>query len=314
MAKIEELFHLLQTSLNTSSGSTISVNKKIFNTVVSCLQNMHRKIDMLKIQNKLLSDELSLLRQQHVNGEKEDNKHISGMNQVSEFNGKLFPADTRITNADPNEKIMKTEDNIIAKTNEYKVAAKFVKPWEELLFKRNRYGLGYEKCDHLFHIPDYRKPVSFVSGGFLDDANQKEDFVDNGKNQVHNDIAVKTNDRIDTIDDDKLSKESFKCHHCHRVGHVASHCFDLHPCCLCGKKNHLSDRCQKNKKLQRKHISFEWLGAWRWRLEANLLARSYRRVHTHVQPNLQGAVSTVDGSICFVDSWAKTKAQLKFVS
>ena len=286
MARMEELFHLLQSSLNATPGSTISVNKKIFNKVITCLQNMHKKIDMFKTQNKLLSDELSLLREQHVDREKEDNEHFSNMKEISEFN----LADTRISNENPsmNEKILTTEDKNIAKTNECGVATKFVRPWEELLFKRNKYGLGYENCDNLFHIPDYRKPVSFVSGGFLVDANQKEEFADS--NQVHNDIAV-----------DNLNKGSFKCHHCHRVGHVESYCFDLHPCSLCGKKNHLSDRCQKNKNLQRKQISFEWLGTWRWCLEAKLLARSYQRVYSHVLPSLQGAVSTVDGSLCFVD-------------
>ena len=32
---------------------------------------------------------------------------------------------------------------------------RIVRPWEELRFKRNRYGLGYEKdADNLFHIPN----------------------------------------------------------------------------------------------------------------------------------------------------------------
>ena len=139
---MEELFHLLQSSLNATPGSTISVNKKIFNKVITCLQNMHRKIDMFKTQNKLLSDELSLLREQHVDHEKEDSKHFSNMKEISEFNGKLFIIDTRITNENPNvnEKIKKNEDKSIAKTKECQVATKFVRPWEEFLFKRNRYA------------------------------------------------------------------------------------------------------------------------------------------------------------------------------
>ena len=51
---------------------------------------------------------------------------------------------------------------------------KFIRPWEELQLKRNRYGLGYEKYyDNLFHIPDYCKPITFVSCGFLDDDDRK---------------------------------------------------------------------------------------------------------------------------------------------
>ena len=77
MARIEELYHLLQSSLKVTPGSTFYVNKKIFNTVITCLQNTRIKFDMVKTQNKLLSDEPSLLREQHVDSEKEDIKHFS---------------------------------------------------------------------------------------------------------------------------------------------------------------------------------------------------------------------------------------------
>jgi hypothetical protein len=60
-----------------------------------------------------------------------------------------------------------------------------VRPWEELLFNKNRHGLGYDKGNN-FHIPDYSKPVQFVSAGFLEEV----------KNLGN------------------------KCQHCHRVGHL----------------------------------------------------------------------------------------------
>ena len=51
----------------------------------------------------------------------------------------------------------------------------FVRPWEVLQFKWNIYGLGYEKDhDNLFHIPNYCKPITFVSGGFLVNVDRKE--------------------------------------------------------------------------------------------------------------------------------------------
>jgi hypothetical protein len=37
-----------------------------------------------------------------------------------------------------------------------------VRPWEELQFNKNQHGLGYEK-DISFHIPNYSKPIQFVS-------------------------------------------------------------------------------------------------------------------------------------------------------
>jgi hypothetical protein len=73
-------------------------------------------------------------------------------------------------------------------------------------------------------------------------------------------------------------------------------CFYLHPCKFCGKTNHPSVRCQKRKL---KQINFEWLGNWRWRLEAKLLEQSYHRIYTQVQSYLIGDISTVDGHECF---------------
>jgi hypothetical protein len=96
--------------------------------------------------------------------------------------------------------------------------------------------------------------------------------------------------------DNRSDKEPIQCKHCQRFGHDKSICFDLHPCRFCGKTNHLSVRCQKSK---RKHIHFEWLGNWRWCLEANLLEHSYRRIYTQVQSYLIGDISTVDGHECF---------------
>jgi hypothetical protein len=52
-------------------------------------------------------------------------------------------------------------------------------------------------------------------------------------------------------------------------------------------------------KIQWKHIYFEWLGNWRWILEAKLLEQSYRRLHTQFQSCLRGTISTMDDSECF---------------
>jgi hypothetical protein len=60
----------------------------------------------------------------------------------------------------------------------------FVRPWEELAFNKDRHDLGYEKLN-IFHIPNYSKPVHFVSAGLLEEVNNIEN----------------------------------KCQHCHRVGH-----------------------------------------------------------------------------------------------
>jgi hypothetical protein len=61
MPMIEAMFSLLHTLINSTLVSTVSINKFTLTTVLTFLQVMHKKVDMFKLQNKLLSDELSLL-------------------------------------------------------------------------------------------------------------------------------------------------------------------------------------------------------------------------------------------------------------
>jgi hypothetical protein len=112
---------------------------------------------------------------------------------------------------DESEKDTQNDSNNINKCEEVKEQSQrdfskmFVRPWEELSFKKDQHGLGYDKSNN-FHISDYSKPIHFVHSGF------------------HEEVNNITN----------------KCQHCHRVGHLESRCFDPHPCLHCGKKNHFS--------------------------------------------------------------------------
>ena len=134
-----------------------------------------------------------------------------------------------------------------------------------------------------------------MSGGFLND-DKKTELEDISKEQVQD--IVDEDVVTDILDqDNKSDKKSIQCKHCHRFGHDKSNYFDLHPCRFCGKTNHPSVRCQKRK---RKQLHFEWLGNWRWRLEANLLEQSYRQIYTQVQSYLIGDIFTVDGHECFL--------------
>ena len=91
MERIEELFTILRTLINSTAESTIAINKCTLNKVITCLQVTHKKIDMFKHQNKLLSDELSLLRHQQcdIKDENEDYqltsyvKHEAQLDEVS---------------------------------------------------------------------------------------------------------------------------------------------------------------------------------------------------------------------------------------
>jgi hypothetical protein len=81
MARIEEMFSILYTLVNSTTESTIAINKCTLSTVITCLQVTHAKIDMFKLQNKMLSDELSLLRQQQCDFNKQND-----MKDESDFN------------------------------------------------------------------------------------------------------------------------------------------------------------------------------------------------------------------------------------
>jgi hypothetical protein len=133
-----------------------------------------------------------------------------------------------------------------------------IRPWEELHFNRNRHGLGYEN-QNSFHIPNYSKPILFVSVGFLQE---------NSTSPV------------------QVQHQNDKCKHCNRVGHMENQCFDLHPCQHCGKHNHSSDRCSTLKKPARLKIHYEWIDPWKWSSTTKRLYKSYRRIQSRVKTNL----------------------------
>jgi histidinol phosphatase-like enzyme len=120
MVRIEEIFTILHTLINSTTESTIAINKNTLSTVITCLQVTHKKIDMFKLQNKLLSDELSLLRHQQC----DFNKH----NDIKDEN-----EDTQLIS----DEIHKHEDQLDEVPMSEKVVDKcIVRPWEELRFKR----------------------------------------------------------------------------------------------------------------------------------------------------------------------------------
>lgn len=119
-----------------------------------------------------------------------------------------------------------------------------VRPWEELQFKRNQNGLGYENANN-FHIPDYSKLVLFVSVGFL----------------AGNLSGLEAIEDINQADDAKHLEEILERRHCHRVGHMEDQCFDLHSCLHCGKTNHHSNKCRKKKKDKKKTIHLAWINS-----------------------------------------------------
>ena len=125
MERIEELFTILCTLINSTTESTIAINKCTLSTMITCLQVMHKKVDMFKIQNKMLTDELNLLRQQQCDFNKQ--------NDMKDENNE----DAQLTSDGSH----KHEDELDEVPMSEKVADKcgkeirIFRPWEELHFK-----------------------------------------------------------------------------------------------------------------------------------------------------------------------------------
>ena len=118
-----------------------------------------------------------------------------------------------------------------------------IKNWEEIINNKHRTWLGYE--NHLtFHIPNYSKPIRFVSARFL-----HENLI--------SPISVKL--------------QSVKCQYFQRIGHMKDQCFDLHPCQHCGKCDHASKKCSKRNKPTRLKIHYGFINPWKWTSTAKKL-------------------------------------------
>ena len=79
------------TLINSTTESTIAINKCTLSIVITCSQVTHKKVDMFKLQNKLLSDEFSLLRHQHsdlnlLRNNKLIGLHINKQNDIKDGN------------------------------------------------------------------------------------------------------------------------------------------------------------------------------------------------------------------------------------
>jgi hypothetical protein len=58
------MFSLLETLVDTTKGTSITMHKGNLENVITCLCVMYIKLDMLQIQFKLLNDELRTLQSQ----------------------------------------------------------------------------------------------------------------------------------------------------------------------------------------------------------------------------------------------------------
>jgi hypothetical protein len=253
-----ELLEFLNTLINTIECNTMILNKATLQSVLTCLQVTEAKVRLLQDQSQLLNNDLIDLKDQQLvkcfelifvqnNPLYNDNDDV-----VDAFDQHIVKEQLNKTtpDVDEDEAIFEpsfqefsfefSEENLSMmqqhavnqlsqmskKQVENTLSKPIIRPWEEIIYNKNRTGLGYDK-EVTFHIPNYSKPIQFQSVGFLQDNSLSHVPV-----QHHND----------------------KCQHCNRVGHMENQCFDLHPCQHCGKHNHSSERCSILNKLARLKI------------------------------------------------------------
>jgi len=108
--------------------------------------------------------------------------HIDEQNDIKDENE--FNEDTQLTDddtyKDEDELEVPMTKQVVDKCEE---AIIIVWSWEEIQFKHNWYGLGYNKVHDNLFSPNYCKPIFFVSGGFLNDS-QNTELEDIGKEHV----------------------------------------------------------------------------------------------------------------------------------
>jgi hypothetical protein len=237
-SRSRELLEFLNTLINTTEDNIVILNKETLQSVLTCLQVMQAKVRLLQSLSQLLNDELINLKNQQpmkyselvfVQNNPLYNDDDDNDDQQSVKENLIEPTSEETSNED---EVVQVQHNQTQNT----LSKPIIRPWEEIIYNKNRTGLGYDK-EVTFHILDYSRPIKFQSVGFL-----QEDSLSPVQVQHHN----------------------VKCQHCNRVGHMENQCFDLHPCQHCGKHNHSSDICSTLKKPARLKIHYEWIDPWKW--------------------------------------------------
>ena len=90
-----------------------------------------------------------------------------------------------------------------------------IRPWEEIHNNKSRRGLGYVQDDANLHIPDYSKPIQFVSAGFLEQIpSAHSNIVADNQQCMQPKFAKKENSTQPEVE------VKLKCSHCQRTGHM----------------------------------------------------------------------------------------------
>jgi hypothetical protein len=136
------MFNMLHKLISKTLESMIPMQKGMLTNVLTCFRIPHKKVHLLQTKTKFLSGQLT-----------------SFNDDTKEQEKKLVLVDCELQSFSFDEVNVALTDDIENKMDKLKVQHKdrvenidnFVRLWEELQFKKNKYGLGYEKDhDNLF--------------------------------------------------------------------------------------------------------------------------------------------------------------------
>ena len=209
MAQHIHLLQILHNLILSSAEDMVQISKDILANLSRHLQHKNETIEFLQLESQLQRNELQ---------EKSDA--------------------SKSLNHPDDKSFIQTASSV--EVVPIQISSKpIIKPWEEIQNNTNRRGLGYVTDDNNLHIPDYSKPIKFVSAVFiaqLTSASYKK-FADN-QQFMQPKVVDKHNFTQPEVE------VQLRCSHYQRNGHMEDRCFDLHHCHHCGKPKHSSKKCR----------------------------------------------------------------------
>jgi hypothetical protein len=166
--------------------------------MLTCLQVSEAKVKLLQDQSQLLNDELIDLKNQQpvkcselvfvqqnpIYDDEDDDDDVFYQHSVKgHLNKTTLEEDKDEAIREPTfqefsfefseENLSMLQQHIVNPLPQFSkkqvqntLSNPIIKPWEEIIYNKNRIGIGYDK-EVTFHILDYSRPIKFQNVGFL---------------------------------------------------------------------------------------------------------------------------------------------------
>lgn len=179
MGKSIQLLKLLNNLILSTAEEMVQIRKSTLVDISMNLQLAHETIEFLQLESQLERDELQ---------------------QKSDVSNSFIH-----TNADKDvdsKSLIQPTSSVEVVPDAVQLSSKpIIKPWGELQSNKNQQGLAYDKDENNLHIPDYSKPIKFISAIFLNQLQSiSHEKVTDKQTCSQTEVAVKA-----------------KCLHCQRI-------------------------------------------------------------------------------------------------